>query len=216
MAVGILGGTFNPPHLGHLRVAEVVSEVEGMKILFAPSFSPPLKHTEVVSFEHRLRMVELAIQVNPRFWLSTAERELPAPSYTFNLLQRLKDSSPKRDYCFITGIESWKQISSWYRYKEILGLCNFIFVAETQAEMRAHNRFAPTHLYTQLRVSLVEISKVEYQHKSGTSIKFISIPTPDIRSTYIRKLRKEGKTIRYLVPEPVFIYIKEQNLYTGE
>ena len=208
--VGILGGTYNPIHNGHLFFAELVCGEFGFeRILFVPSLSPPLKKDiEVISYHHRVTMVQLAIQDNPKFWISFAEQDLPQPSYTYNLIKALTNQAPKRNYTFIAGMGSWRELSKWYKAHEVLGLCDFLFVSDEPVEFGFH--FGLEALAYGVRRCGEENTLC---HDNGTKIRFATLPTPGVRSTFIRLLRREKKSCRYLVPEPVFKYIEEQNLY---
>jgi nicotinate-nucleotide adenylyltransferase len=210
--VGIIGGTFNPIHIGHLRLAEAIAEAEDFfRILFVPSFEPPLKSKELASYTHRLNMVNLAIEGNQKFWVSIAEQDLPTPSYTFNLLKQLTSKNPDRDYTFILGMECWYDLEKWYKFKELLGLCDFTFVTDTKCELESDYLYFGSR---ELESQLTKVVPNVFRHQSGTKIKFIVCPTPsDISSTKIRGLCQQRKSCRYLVPEPVFKYIEEQKLY---
>lgn len=218
--IGILGGTFNPIHYGHLRFAEAVMEAESLfRVVFVPSFSPPLKCEGMVDFYKRLGMVDLAIQENSRFWLSTIEKDLPTPSYTYNTLWEMVRRSPKSRYVFITGIGSWLEMAQWHRPLELLGLCDFVFVSDGYGvDTEAVECDGPQEVIEKLRrvPSNIYNPQIAYEHPSGTTIRFIALRTPHIRSTDIRLLRGNNQSIRYLVPESVRGFIEEHGLYLPE
>jgi nicotinate-nucleotide adenylyltransferase len=210
--VGVLGGTFNPFHDGHLRFAESLRESENFdRILFVPAFDPPHKNgEEVVSFDQRVQMIEAAISNNPRFCVSRIEETLLGKSYSFNMIEALKKEYPKIKFVFLLGLDSWVTLTSWHQYEEILGLCDFIFACDTNKELSLYWAYGPKAVYKQL----TKIELHQYQHKNGTKIKFILILTPKIRSTDIRELLKQKKSCRYLVPEPIYELINKWKLYT--
>jgi nicotinate-nucleotide adenylyltransferase len=211
-SIGVMGGTYNPFHDGHARLAESLREEEHFdKILFVPAYDPPHKNgEEIVEFDKRIHMVEAGTRGNPDFWVSRIEATLPGKSYSFNTIQALKKEYPGIQLVFILGRDSWDTLNTWYRYKEILGLCHFIFVFNSTNDMDFYWSTGPKDIYDQL----TDCGMHHFKHKSGTIIKFIVIPTPKFRSTDIRWLRKQGRSCRYLVPEPVFELINKWNLYT--
>jgi nicotinate-nucleotide adenylyltransferase len=215
--IGILGGTFNPIHYGHLRFAEAVMEAENLsRIIFVPAFAPPLKNSGVVPYKDRVNMLNLAIQDNRRFWFSQVEERLPAPSYTYTTIAEMVKRSPKREYVFITGFGSWLEMGRWHRPFDLLGLCDFIFVSDRCGVDEEVVEFdGPQQVIEKLEKLPTNAynPQIAYKHPSGTLIRFIAVPTPHIRSTDIRCLREDNRSIRYLVPEKVRDYIEENKLY---
>src|SRR5262249_30226755 len=119
--IGILGGTFNPIHLGHLRSAEEVCEQQGLdRVLFIPSATPPHKRAGgLVAARHRLAMVKLAIAGNPRFRVSTVEIDRGGRSFSVDTLRMLHARMPRTSFTFILGIDAFREIATWKEYTSI-------------------------------------------------------------------------------------------------
>jgi nicotinate-nucleotide adenylyltransferase len=214
LKVGVIGGTFNPIHNGHLRLAEVMLEAEKFdNIIFVPSFNPPLKDQDIVSFDQRVKMVQLAIEDNPSFEFSCIEEDLSGKSYTFNMLQKLIGESPSVEFTFILGVECWNQMKSWFKPIETLGLCDFIFVCDSERRLAGDVAWSEGDAMVRHALGVVHNYKTDFVHPSGTKVRFAVHPTPKIRSTDIRQMCAEGKSCRYLVPAPVYIFINKQKLY---
>lgn len=206
--VGILGGTFNPPHLGHLRLAEEVACSHGLsRVFFVPSCIPPHKtNLDIALPSHRMEMTRLACRDNPLFEASDIEIRLNGPSYTVNTLSAFAREQG-RDMYFILGTDSLKEIGAWKDSEKLFLLSNFIVVTRPNVEFSAAWTEVPDAIRTQ------------FHHNGGVfrsdSRKLIpsEVRGLDISSTMIRSLIREGRSIRYLVPEPVRSYMTEHKLY---
>ncbi|MFZ5987674.1 MAG: nicotinate-nucleotide adenylyltransferase [Bacillota bacterium] len=197
--VAILGGTFDPIHYGHLVMAEVIREVFSFdKIIFMPSGKPPHKKLHSVSYvEHRFNMVCNAIASNPYFIGSRIEIDRKGYTYTIDTLRTLDkmyEGSVKLHY--IIGADVLHDLLTWKNYEEVFGICEFIAALRPGYEKDGFDRQA-------------QYLRSTYSAK----IQEVNIPLIDIASTHIRQKVKEGKSIRYLVPEAVETYIKENKLY---
>src|SRR5690625_2398237 len=127
--VGILGGTFDPPHLGHLIIAEEVRQaLELDEVWFIPSYTPPHKDDAKASPEDRVRMVELAIKSNPDFKVNTIELERRGNSYTFDTITLLKDIHPSVGFYFIIGADMVEYLPKWHKIDELIRLVHFVGV----------------------------------------------------------------------------------------
>ncbi|MDD2672292.1 MAG: nicotinate-nucleotide adenylyltransferase [Syntrophales bacterium] len=216
MKLGLMGGTFDPIHFGHLRCAQEVAEMFGMdSVLFIPSARPPLKPAaEVSDYGDRLRMVGLAVEGNPLFSASDLEKGGEKPSYTIDTVRRIlaapgKQGSPPEIF-FILGMDAFHGIQRWKDWEELLALCSFIVMTR------------PGHENGSLIPSLPADYAARYTYKNdidacahpaGTSIFFRAVTVLDISSTRIRKMVRKGRTIRYLVPDSVRDYIEQRGLY---
>lgn len=197
--LGILGGTFDPIHTGHLILAETIREEAGLDgICFLPAWIPPHKQdAERVSAAHRQEMVRFAIQDNPRFSLQDLELRQQGISYTIHTLRSLAEEyGPHTELYFITGADAIMEIESWYLFKELLDEFPFLVGARPGFENDA------LHL---------QINKLTERY--GARIRLITMPRIEISSTDIRNRVTIGKSIRYLVPELVEHYIDENQLY---
>ncbi|GAA0354005.1 nicotinate-nucleotide adenylyltransferase [Bacillus horti] len=191
--VGLLGGTFDPIHSTHLYVANVVRETCSLdEIWFVPAKLPPHKQDEQVSSaDERIEMVRLAIQDIAGFKLSLVEHEVEGPSYTFQTVSTLQESYPDHVFSFVIGADMVEYLPKWYRIEELVEMIPFIGVG------RPGWSLAPEHPYRSY------VSKVE------------TVPS-HISSTLIRELKGKGQSIRFLVPEAVYRYIEEKQLYGKE
>jgi len=198
--IGIMGGTFNPIHTAHLILAETAYEQLGLdKILFMPSKKPPHKiHEAIVSDDHRIRMVQLAIQDNPHFELSYEELNREGITYTADTLEKLSSKSPDDAYYFIMGGDSLFQLETWWKPEKILSL------SRVAVAVRGYETIADYK------------SQIAYLDKKyNTDIQLLTTPNLEISSKDLREKRKQGKSIRYYVPATVYNYIVDNHLYQG-
>lgn len=198
MTLGIFGGTFDPPHLGHLAAAQEAVEVCGLeRVLFVPSERNPLKLDEQISpTEHRLAMTRLAIAGDPRFELSLADIGGSGPSYTVDLLARIHQQlGPETELAFVTGMDVVHELHRWYQPLRVLELARLIVVFRP-----GQPAYDPAALDDRL---------------PGASARIAVIETPGvaISSTELRQRVRDGRSVRYLVPDSVAAYIQEQGLY---
>jgi nicotinate-nucleotide adenylyltransferase len=214
MRTGILGGTFNPIHLAHLRIAEEVREACALeRVLFIPAASPPHKDVaEDVPFQHRLAMVELAVAGNPRFSASDLEGRRPGKSYSVHTLESLHRESPRDEFYFIVGMDSFRDITSWKEWRRLFELAHIVVAARPGAA----GGDPPDLLPVAIRGDFCyDASAKMLLHRSGTSVIFLGETFLDISSTRIRELAAAGRSIRYLVPAAVEEYIARHGLYRG-
>ncbi|WP_042223396.1 nicotinate-nucleotide adenylyltransferase [Oceanobacillus manasiensis] len=183
--IGILGGTFDPPHLGHLLIAEEVREkLDLEEVWFIPSFTPPHKEDLGTTPNDRMNMVKYAISNNPFFKLNTIEIERSGKSYTIDTIKRLKELHPDHDFYFIIGADMVEFLPNWFKIEELVNLVQFVGVKRAGS-------------------SLV----------TDWNVRSIKIPGIDISSTELRKRVKEKQQITYLTTDSVQAYIKENHLY---
>ena len=187
MRVGLLGGAFDPPHLGHLICAQYTLEaLELDKIVFIPSGDHPFKRNDVVaSAAHRLAMVKLSVAGHDTFEVSEAEVERQGISYMIDTIEQIRNEHPEWELYLLIGADCIAEFDKWHRYQDIL--------ASAKVAIFRRSTTAPI----------------------VTSYPFIFPDTPilDISSTEIRRRVREGKDIRYLVPPGVAEYIESKQLY---
>lgn len=197
--LGIMGGTFDPVHYGHLVAAETVRYEFGLdKVIFMPAGKPPHKQTNTVSDpEHRYLMTALAVAANERFEVSRLEVDKDKVSYTVDTVKDLISIYGKDvDIYFITGADAVLELMGWHKIEELLTLCSFIAV---------------TRLGFDKKVLEQKIEEIKSNYNG--EIISIEIPLLEISSTDIRERVKKGKPIRYLVPDEVEKYIEKTGLY---
>lgn len=197
--LGIMGGTFDPIHYGHLVTAEVARVKFGLDVVvFVPSGVPPHKHgVEISSGRDRYMMTVLATATNPYFEVSRVELDRPGPSYTVDTVREFRTRyGPGTEFYFITGADAAVEIFTWKDAHELLKMCAFIVATR------------PGYCTTRLEAELGRARAV-----STHGVFVLEVPALAISSTDIRARVKHGDPIRYLLPESVENYIRKAGLY---
>ncbi|MDD2273318.1 MAG: nicotinate-nucleotide adenylyltransferase [Desulfuromonadaceae bacterium] len=212
MKIGLLGGSFNPIHNAHLRIAgeaQIACLLE--RVIFIPAADPPHKMLEGnVSFACRSKMVSMAIAGRQNFEMSTIEGERGGKSYSIDTIQALKERLPDDELFFIIGGDSFLEIGTWHRYGEIFPLCNLIVVERPACSIRNPLEELPDavrDLFT------FDGKAGRLMHASGTTISFITGSPLELSSTEIRRLAARGADITRYVPHDVAEYISQQRIY---
>jgi len=189
MRLGLFGGRFDPPHIGHLLAAQGALEALDLgELWFVPAQTPPHKPA-AASPQHRLQMLRLATEGNPHFRVSDLELERPGPSYTFDTVAGVRAQDPERELFFITGLDAYAEIANWHRARELVEAVNMVAVARPGYNLEA---LAP---FFRQRVQVLPARLC------------------DVSSTEIRTRLASNRTVRYLVPDPVGVYLDEHALY---
>lgn len=198
MKIGILGGTFNPIHNGHLILAQNAFEACGLdKVLIMPSGVSYFKDPkEIASTHNRIEMVKHAISGNENFELSTIETDRNGNSYTFETIELLKAANPNDEYYYIIGADTLFSMESWKKPDIIFNNCKIIC--------------APRDL---LNNDKLISKKLELEQKYTTEIIILDCPEIAISSTIIRNMFFNNKSAKYYLPEEERLYIKENNIY---
>lgn len=194
--VGLLGGTFNPPHMGHLVCAQEALVQLGLdRVIFVPVFEPPHKEAERdPGVEHRVELCRRAVAGDERFSVSRVEVDVPGRSYTVDTLRRLHESSPEDELTFIMGGDMAHALPTWHEPEAVLSLAT-LGVAERESVGR-----------NDIAERLAGLAGAE-------RIRFFDMPRIDISSSLIRHRVAAGRPIRYLVPDAVAGYIDSAGLY---
>lgn len=184
--IGLLGGTFDPPHNGHLLIAqEVLSALALDEVWFIPSQTPPHKEgRKITSGHHRVEMVKLAIEDNPSFRLNTMEFEREGPNYTIDTMKSLRETYPSFQFHFIIGADMVEYLSKWHDIDSLVNLVQF-----------------------------VGVKRPGYKLASDYDIVEVEVPPFGVSSTLLRDRFAKGKNTKYLLPEKVRTYIGEKNVY---
>jgi len=212
MKTGILGGTFNPIHLAHLRIAEEAQQEFRLdRVLFIPAAEPPHKEiADEASFAHRLAMVERAIIGYPSFQASDLEIRRSGKSFSVDTLEILQREDPAGERFFIIGLDSYRDIASWKDFTRLFSLCHL--VVTTRPGVAIENPLEP--LPVAIREDFCYDSHAgKILHKSGNYVFFLSETQLDISSTQVRQRLIEGQSVRQLVPPSVADYIEKHGLY---
>ncbi len=197
--IGLMGGTFDPIHMGHLVTAEEARQQFDLNyVVFVPAGTPPHKDEKTVSLpEHRYLMTSLAVMSNPSFFVSRLEIDAVGPTYTIDTVRHFAfgdDSGP--ELFFITGADAILEIFTWKDYEKLLHLATFIAVSRPG--------YSLDHFYETL-----DRTAPNMRHK----VHLLEIPALAVSSTFIRERVTLSKTIKYLTPEPVEQYIRKHGLY---
>ncbi len=193
--IGLFGGTFDPIHYGHLRLAEEAREFAGLEqVVFIPAYQSPFRTEESLSeAQHRLQMVQLAIQGNPAFYVSDMEIVRGGTSYTIETLQAFQRQHPSAELFLLMGMDSLAGFPHWYQAEAIVNLCTLLVGVRPPHEPDKVLSALPSNLRT--RVQIVPMTPL------------------GISASEIRQRVAEGHSIRYLTPDDVIEYITRNRLY---
>lgn len=191
MKIGIFGGTFNPPHLGHLIITEHVREKFGLdKVIFVPSAVPPHKRElDIVEAHHRIEMLNAAVQGNRHFEVSDLEIQRGGVSFTVDTLMELWGLYRDHELYLLIGMDNWVEFHTWRTPEKILELAHLVVMTRPGVESRQSGM------------------------KLADKVIFCEVPEIGIASRDIRKRIADSKSIRYLVPLAVELYIYQRQLY---
>lgn len=213
--IGILGGTFDPIHFGHLRMAqELYEDLQLAGVCFTPAASPPHRDQPQSAATHRVAMARLAIAGNPAFTLDTRELHRPGPSYTIDTLTDLRvELGADIPLCLLIGSDAFLGLTTWHRWRELLGLAHIVvahrpgavpseavMVDELRTLWQKHRSDDPASLHT----------------SPAGNILFRRITALDIAASAIRSTLRHGRSVRYLLPDAVSDYIQTHHLYQKE
>ncbi|NIQ97916.1 MAG: nicotinate (nicotinamide) nucleotide adenylyltransferase [Desulfuromonadales bacterium] len=212
MRIGILGGTFNPIHLAHLRIAEEVREGCALdRILFMPAAVPPHKEVaEEVPFRHRLAMVETAVAGNPAFAASDIEGRRSGKSFSVHTLEILREEYPEAEFYFLMGMDSFRDLASWHQYQRLFELAHIVVTSRPDTSGGDPMSLVPVAMADQF---CYDDAAKNLRHQGGKKVIFFTETLLDISSTEIRHKVRKGRSIRYLVLPQVENYIIENGLY---
>jgi nicotinate-nucleotide adenylyltransferase len=214
--VGVMGGTFDPVHLGHLRAAEETVEALGLDVLlFIPAAVPPHKlEKKILPFEHRWQMLRIATEKHPQFKVSDLEQQLPGKSYTVVTLRRISEAeNGKAEFFFVVGMDAFLDMNTWWHFDELFELAQMVVLlrygfSESEMARFLAERVSPLYKYS--------AADACFKHPQLLPVHYLSNTRLDISSTRIRQLVRAGKSIRYLVLPEVRQYIYSNRLYRGE
>ncbi|MDH4063276.1 MAG: nicotinate-nucleotide adenylyltransferase [Acidobacteriota bacterium] len=211
--IGVLGGTFDPIHMGHLSAARAAQAALGLDVVrFIPSSVPPHRTDRPrASGYHRLQMTALAVAGSPSWQASEAELEHDGPSYTFDTLTRFQRAEPRSRFFFIIGADAFAEVATWHRYPDVLGLAHFVVIARTGTSFDRLRTRLP-HLAARM-LAADTLTSDQCLAAAFPSIFLVSAETPDISSTEIRRRAATGEPLDGMVPDEVARYIRQHHLY---
>lgn len=197
MKIGIFGGTFDPPHLGHLILAEeAYNQLKLDLVLWIPTSNPPHKpRINITDIHQRFILVNIAIQDNPHFEISTIEVDRSSPQYAVDTMKCLKKMKPKDEIIYLMGGDSLHNLHKWYKPRQFLDLCDGLGIMRRPG--------------VKINMDIIE----KQIPGIGQKIKYIDTPLIEISGSMIRKKIKNGLSYRYYLPEKVFEIIEQEKLY---
>jgi len=192
--IGIIGGTFDPVHIGHLIAADQVLFYQKLdEIWFMPANNPPHKlNLNISSYEHRVEMLNQVLILDSRYKICTIEMERTGPSYTIDTMKELKVRYPQDSFYFIIGGDMIRDLAKWYKIEELIKLVQFIGLE---------------------RIGYTDNTLTEQEKQIINKVIMVPMPQLEVSSSLIRDWIKMGRDIRYVVLEGVEHYIKEKKLY---
>lgn len=211
MRIGLLGGTFNPLHNGHLHIAEEVLGYCGLdQLWFIPACQPPHKDLAgEVSFTHRLAMVEAALGEREHMWACAIEGQRGGSSYTVETLRQLRRKHPEHEYFFIMGLDSFQEVGSWREYESIFALAHVVVTARPGFE-GSLNELLPVAIKDRF---CYDSDAEKLLCDSGFSVIAVAHTSRDISSTQVREKILAKQSFKGMVPPAVFDYIERFQLY---
>jgi nicotinate-nucleotide adenylyltransferase len=213
MKWGLLGGTFDPIHFGHLRAAEEMLKIFDLnRIFFIPSLHPPHKlEADITSFYHREQMVRMAIEGNVSFSFSDVENLTATKSYSVETVEYILNKYIENlELYFIIGQDAFQVITTWKDWEKLLLLCNFTVMTRAGYDQKGLENILPAEFSSRFRY---DESINGYKGPSGHFIYFRHVTFMDISSSLIREMVDTGESIRYLTPDNVRNYIIKNSIY---
>ena len=211
--IGVLGGTFDPVHFAHLRLAEEIADGVGLsKVRLIPTGTPPHRGTPRVSAAQRMEMVRLAINGNPRLEADDREVRREGVCYTFDTLCELRAELGERPLCLLMGSDAFSALTTWHRWEELFDLAHVVIAHRPGFSLQQLTSSLPGPLRKAYMQRLVSSTGLLRRDSAG-AIYVMEITALDIAATQIRGLLAGGGSAHYLVPEAVLDYIEANRLY---
>lgn len=216
--IGIYGGTFDPVHYGHLRVAEEVSENLNLDHLyFLPAGQPRLRDLPMAANQHRRVMLRRAIRSNARFFLDDRELRRTGETRSVESLQEIRsnvEKNGKRRICFIVGADAFLKLPQWYCWQELFELCHIVIVNRPGNVLIRYAADLPSVLRSECEDRWADTARGLSESLSGR-VYVAQTSLLAISSTSIRAAIQAGKSVRYLLPDNVISYIIRRKIYAG-
>ncbi len=203
--IGILGGSFDPIHYGHLRPArEAMAQLGLAELRFIPAFQSPHREPPVADSTHRLKMVELAIRDIPGFQADDRELRRGGLSYTVTTLESLRAKPGERALCLLIGMDQFLSFERWYRWRDILGLCHLVVLNRPGSAGAALPDWAAARVTTDFSA---------FARTAAGRLVFLPVRPQDISASAIRARLAHGESVAGLMPEAVIDYLRRNHLY---
>lgn len=194
--IGIIGGTFNPIHMGHLMIAEMAQEAFDLnRVIFVPAKLPPHKSMDVLDATYRYEMTKAAVLDNPNFTISDVEMKREGPSYTIDTIKYFMDLyGTSREYYFIAGTDTIHELPTWHYIDELLDICHFIGAVRPDGSKDIQG-------------------VIDQFGEKGKKIHLLEVPEMKLSATDLRDRLRSGKSTRYMIPKSVYQYIMQKGIY---
>lgn len=212
MSLGVLGGTFDPVHYAHLRLAEEMREALALeRVLLIPAAVPPLKTVAPAAAAHRLEMLRRAVASDPTLQVLDLELKREGPSYTVDTLRELHQLYPGERLWFLLGVDALHELGSWREPEALFELASFAVVERPSHSSQPLERLLPPELAARFRPGSAGL-----EHPSGHELRWVPFPRLEISASEIRQRIARGASVRHLVPDAVIEYIDKHSLYREE
>ena len=215
---GVLGGTFNPVHVAHLRAAEEVAEALGLaRVLFVPSAGPPHKGGDegdpIAPVEERLAWLRAATAANPRFAVDALEIERGGTSYSVDTLREIAARTAPERPVFLIGWDAFLEIDTWKDPATLFSLADFAVMTRPPSSEASLAEFVPTCIRSEVHVA-PDGSSAEHRGRAGW-IRLVPVTPLDVSSSEVRRRLREGRSVRYLLPEQIHDAVVESGAYAA-
>lgn len=212
--IGILGGTFDPIHYGHLRLAQQVADALKLEeVRFVPSGTPPHRATPRLPAAERLAMVKLAVQGNSLFRVDEREIDREGPAYTVDTLEALRrELGSERSVCLLVGADAFLDLATWHRWRDLLRLAHVVVAHRPGFPIDTWQDRMPQPLAREYGSRLMRDPLSVHLAPAG-GIAVVATTALDISATMIRECLRAGNSPRYLLPDSVLDYIRSRTLY---
>jgi nicotinate-nucleotide adenylyltransferase len=213
--IGVLGGTFDPIHHGHLRLAEELAGTLHLdEVRFVPSGTPPHRAAPGVAAEHRLEMVRLATRGNARFVVDAREVKRAGPGYSFDTLSELRaEAGGARPLALLVGADAFLEFATWHRWHEIFGLAHVVVAHRPGYPVERWTERMPQPLAREYSARLMQQPLATHLSPAG-GVVVVPFTALDISATALRAMVRDGASPRYLLPDLVLDYIQTHRLYS--
>lgn len=213
--IGILGGTFDPIHYGHLRLGEELGEALRLaEVRLLPSGTPPHRSAPVASAEHRVAMTRLAARSNPRFRVDESEVHRSGPGYMFDTLTQLRsDLDAARALVLLLGADAFLELVTWHRWHDLFGLAHIAVAHRPGFPVERWAEQMPQPLAREYAARLMQQPLAVHLSPAG-GIVVLPFTALDISATALREILRSGRSARYLLPASVLDYIQSNGLYS--
>jgi len=213
--IGILGGTFDPVHYGHLRLAEELAGTLKLdEVRFVPSGTPPHRAAPGVAAAHRLEMVRLAAAGNARFTVDDREIRRAGPGYSYDTLAELRaEAGATRPLALLVGADAFLEFATWHRWHEIFALAHVVIAHRPGYPVERWSERMPQPLAREYAARLMQQPLATHLSPAG-GIVVVPFTALDISATAVRAMLRDGRSPRYLLPDHVLQYIQTHRLYS--